>query len=222
MGAVRAPVILGARQFEMVVGYREFANLLAVIDTAGAVAATYQKRNLVPFGEYVRSPRFSDRLGIQGLAAELSGDTCRARMRHASRLRELPPFHPSICYETIFPHHVRGGAPRADWIVQITNDAWFGAFSGPYQHLAQARFRAIEQGLPLARSANTGVSAVIDPWGRVVASIALGENGHLDARLPAPIADTPYARAGDVPLALALAAMIAGLGGSAVVARRRG
>ena len=102
----------------------------------------------------------------------------------------MPPFLPLICYEAIFPHGLRAPEGRPEWLVQVTNDAWFGTASGPYQHFAQARVRAIEQGLPLARAANTGISAMIDPHGRVVASLGLGETGYVDAALPAALSIT--------------------------------
>ena len=92
--------------------------------------------------------------------------------------------------------------------MQVTNDAWFGTASGPYQHFAQARVRAIEQGLPLARAANTGISAVVDPLGRVVASLGLDQAGYIDAVLPAPLPATPYVRFGDVPALIAIAAVL--------------
>ncbi|MCK4860336.1 MAG: apolipoprotein N-acyltransferase, partial [Rhodobacteraceae bacterium] len=114
---------------------------------------------------------------------------------------DAPPFLLLICYEAIFPQHASVDGARADWIVQVTNDAWFGKFSGPYQHLAQARVRAIEQGLPLARSANTGVSAMVDPFGRVIEAIPLGEMGVIDVSLPAPLPETFYSRSGDWPIA---------------------
>ncbi len=94
---------------------------------------------------------------------------------------------------------------RPGWIVNLTNDGWFGASPGPYQHLQQARIRAIEQGLPLVRAANTGISAVVDPLGRIIGSLPLGTEGVLDARLPRPTPLTPYARMGDLPTGLALA-----------------
>jgi apolipoprotein N-acyltransferase len=117
---------------------------------------------------------------------------------------------PLICYEAIFPQHARA-AERADYLLQLTNDAWFGTWSGPYQHLAQARMRAIEQGLPMIRAANTGVSAVIDPWGRITASLPLNEAGHVDAALPAARGLTVYARTGDLPWAALVLAMLGGL-----------
>ena len=122
----------------------------------------------------------------------------------------VPPFLPLICYEAIFPHGLRAPQGRPEWLVQVTNDAWFGTASGPYQHLAQARVRAIEQGLPLARAANTGISAMIDPHGRVIASLGLGETGYIDAALPPALSITGYARFGDTP-ALIVALVLLGL-----------
>ena len=114
---------------------------------------------------------------------------------------------PLICYEAIFPQDVRAAPERPGWLLQITNDAWFGELSGPYQHLAQARLRAVEMGLPMVQVANTGVSAVIDARGAVVASIPLGEAGFLDAELPGALPATLYARIGDLPLVLLLLAV---------------
>ena len=102
-------------------------------------------------------------------------------------------------------------------ILQLTNDAWFGTWSGPYQHLMQARMRAIEQGLPVLRAANTGVSAAIDPWGRITASLGLGETGFVDAPIPAPRAPTLYAKTHDWPVLL----LLIGLCGAGVLARGR-
>ena len=113
---------------------------------------------------------------------------------------------PLICYEAIFPSDVASRDDRPGWIVNLTNDGWFGISTGPYQHLQQARLRAIEQGLPLVRAANTGISAVIDPVGRIVARLGLGVEGVLDANLPSAIAPTVYARTGDIPAAIMLAA----------------
>jgi apolipoprotein N-acyltransferase len=127
-----------------------------------------------------------------------------------------PPVLPLICYEAIFPSDTAVGDERPGWIVNLTNDGWFGISTGPYQHLQQARMRAVEQGLPLVRAANTGVSAVIDPLGRIIASLGLGEEGVLDARLPVALPQTFYGRAGNIPAAILVAlAMI-------IAARRRG
>jgi apolipoprotein N-acyltransferase len=113
-----------------------------------------------------------------------------------------------ICYEAIFPGEVVTRGDRPGWIINLTNDGWFGISTGPYQHLQQARLRAIEQGLPVVRAANTGISAVVDPLGRVVAVLGLGIEGVLDAALPSAIAPTLYARLGDTPIAIILAAAL--------------
>jgi len=113
-----------------------------------------------------------------------------------------------ICYEAIFPSAVATRDDRPGWIVNLTNDGWFGISTGPYQHLQQVRLRAIEEGLPVVRAANTGISAVIDPMGRVVARLGLGLEGVLDSSLPSAIPPTIYARVGDTPAAILLAAAL--------------
>jgi apolipoprotein N-acyltransferase len=110
-----------------------------------------------------------------------------------------PQALPLICYEAIFPAEVATTGDRPGWIINVTNDGWFGISTGPYQHFQQARVRAIEQGLPLVRAANTGISAVVDPVGRVVSALPLGREGVLDAPLPRPIGRPLYARLGDTP-----------------------
>ena len=113
----------------------------------------------------------------------------------------LPPVSPLICYEIIFPHQVVDRSERPKWLLNVTNDAWFGVSSGPYQHFASARVRAVEQGLPVVRAANTGISGVVDAYGRVRARLGLGRRGVVDAALPAALDDlTPYARWGDLTL----------------------
>jgi apolipoprotein N-acyltransferase len=102
----------------------------------------------------------------------------------------------------IFPGEAAPPGERAGWMLNLTNDGWFGMSAGPYQHFQQARLRAIEEGLPLVRAANTGISAVVDPLGRVVASLPLGTEGVLDSSLPQPQPPTPYARLGDGPAGL--------------------
>ena len=120
----------------------------------------------------------------------------------------VPPFLPLICYEAIFPQGLRAPEGRPEWLLQITNDAWFGEASGPYQHFAQARVRAIEQGLPLARAANTGISAMVDPYGRVVAALDLGEMGVVDATLPSRLPPTPYTLLGDLFALIAISSIL--------------
>lgn len=161
----------------------------------GGVGEIYDKVHLVPFGEYI--PFRID--FIRALAASTgygfsAGDGVRMIETPIGRTVPL------ICYEAIFPRHSSGLQDRQDYLLQITNDAWFGTFSGPYQHLDQARFRAVEQGLPLIRAANTGISAVIDRHGRIVQSLPLGEAGYVDVAVPAGADPTPYSRTGDWPV----------------------
>ncbi|WP_370400749.1 apolipoprotein N-acyltransferase [Sulfitobacter sp. JB4-11] len=189
-------VALGARRVE---GSRIF-NAMVALGPKGAIAQRYDKHHLVPFGEYIP---FGDQLGqfgIRGLAARdgngYSAGPGAALMDFGALGRALP----LICYEAVFAHDVNAAPERPDFLIQITNDAWFGKAAGPRQHLAQARMRAIEQGLPLARAANTGISAMVDPYGRVLQALPLNAAGFVDAPLPAPLRPTLYARTGDLPV----------------------
>lgn len=200
------PVALGIQRTD---AERRFYNSMALLDANGAIAQVYDKHHLVPFGEYIPAVQwlagtpfgwFVERYGFgysAGPGAQLVN------------LGALGQALPLICYEAIFPQDVRAAPERPDWLMQITNDAWFGQIAGPYQHLAQARLRAVEQGLPMVRVANTGVSAVIDARGQVLASLPLGRAGYLDAELPLPLPPTLYARMGDAPLAALLAILAA-------------
>lgn len=199
-----AELVFGVRRRE---GARLY-NAIVAMGPDGAIEATYDKRRLVPFGEYVPFGEWLGRIGIRGLAAS-DGAGFSSGSKPGPLPLEIGPAVPLICYEAIFPEEVRRQARRARFILQLTNDAWFGTRSGPYQHLDQLRMRAIESGLPVVRSANTGISALIDPAGRLVASLPLGEAGFLDAPLPPALASTPYGRLGDWPL-LVLAALLLG------------
>lgn len=178
-------------------------NSLAVIGADALVQQIYDKHHLVPFGEYIPFGDLAHRLfGISAFASQQgAGYTAGPGPVLLDLGGKLGTALPLICYEAVFPQDMRADAGRADWLMQITNDAWFGKLTGPWQHLAQARLRAIEQGLPLLRAANTGISAVVDAKGRVVATLPLGVAGNLDVALPAALADAPpYARFGDFPL----------------------
>lgn len=183
----------------------ELYNTLIHLDRNGDVAATYDKHHLVPFGEYVPLADLAARFGIYGMAAQDGTGFAAGEGPRIIDLPGVPPYLPMICYEAIFPGYAQMQGQRPEWLLHITNDAWFGSFSGPYQHLVQSRARAVEQGLPLARAANTGVSAMIGPYGQVLQALALNTDGFVDVRLPEPLAPTPYSRFGErMWLALAL------------------
>ena len=198
-------------------GRRAFTNSLMVLGPDGRPAARYDKHHLVPFGEYMPLRHLLERIGLEALAGMRGAGLVPGPGPRIIAAAGLPAFAPAICYEMIFPGRIVPPGPRPRWILTVTNDAWFGRFAGPWQHLAQARARAIEQGLPVVRAAQTGISAVIDAAGRVVAAVPLDTAGRIDARLPAARAPTPYARAGEIPALAALALLAAGL----AAARRR-
>ncbi len=172
-------------------------NSIYVIDTDGSVLAVYDKVHLVPFGEYLPFQDFLESLGLMQLT-KVQGGFLAGDRRRALALKGAPSFLPLICYEIIFPDEAVPKGERPDWLLNVTNDAWFGNSSGPYQHFQQARLRAIEQGLPLVRAANTGISAVVDPFGRIVKALPLGAEGVIDSGLPQRLEPTPYLRGGDV------------------------
>jgi apolipoprotein N-acyltransferase len=176
-------------------------NSVYVIDHDGSILSVYDKVHLVPFGEYLPFQDLLERLGLMALTKVRGGFIAGDRRRTLNAPR-VPSFLPLICYEVIFPGEAAPAGERAGWMLNLTNDGWFGGSAGPYQHFHQARVRSIEEGLPLVRAANTGISAVVDPLGRVVASLPLGSEGVLDASLPRPLPPTPYVRLGDGPAGL--------------------
>ncbi len=193
-------------------GERRIYNSLRVFDGQARIIATYDKRHLVPFGEYLPFRPLLRALGLRAIAAR--GDIASGETRPLLQLADWPVFAPLICYEVIFAEEVPGITPgttnsapssRARWLVNITNDAWYGASAGPFQHYAQARLRAIEQGLPLARAANTGISAVLTPLGQERAFAPLEQRTYLTAILPPAIRPPLFARFGLlIPFALLL------------------
>jgi apolipoprotein N-acyltransferase len=188
-------------------------NDIYVIGSDGAILDKYDKTHLVPFGEYLPFENFLEKLGLQNLTKQAGGFT-PGDHRHLITVPGAPVALPLICYEVVFPGAVAPPGDRAGWIVNVTNDGWFGISTGPYEHFQQSRVQAIEEGLPLVRAANTGVSAVVDPLGRVVNSLALGREGVIDSQLPRPIAAPPYARVGDAPaLAMVVLGLLAALRG---------
>ena len=200
-GAVRAPDLPpGAR-------ITRAYNSVYVIDHDGSLLATYDKLHLVPFGEYLPFQDLMEELGFVQLT-KLQGGYIQGERRRTVQLPNAPRVLPLICYEAVFPGDIVSHGDRPGWIVNVTNDGWFGISTGPYQHLQQTRLRAIEEGLPIVRAANTGISAVIDPVGRIVAHLDLGVEGVLDSRLPTAIPPTFYARSGDLPAAMIVAIAI--------------
>jgi apolipoprotein N-acyltransferase len=198
-----------------------FFNSMAVVTAQGQLVDVYDKFHLVPFGEYVPYGDALARFGITAFAAQQgngysAGEGAKVLDLGAAGARALGKVQPLICYEAVFPQDLRAAPERPDWLMQITNDAWFGQLVGPQQHLAQARLRAIEQGLPMLRVANTGISAVIDAKGEVLAQLGMDRAGLIDADLPAALPPTPYAKRGDLPVFLALL-----LGVAVVFLRRR-
>ena len=176
-------------------------NSVYVIDPDGSIRGIYDKVHLVPFGEYLPFQRVLERLGLRQLTKQVGGFLSGDR-RRAMDVPGAPKVLPLICYEAIFPGAAVPPGERPGWLVNVTNDGWFGISTGPYQHFQQARVLAIAEGLPLVRAANTGISAVVDPVGRVVASLSLGAEGILDAALPSAIGPTTYVRFGDDALIL--------------------
>ena len=200
-GAVRAPEAPPGQTIE-----RAY-NSIYVIDHDGSILSVYDKIHLVPFGEYLPFQNFLEKLGLMQLT-KLPGGFIAGERRRAMELPRAPRMLPYICYEIIFPGEAMPDGARPGWLVNLTNDGWFGISSGPYQHLQQARVRTIEQGLPLVRAANTGISAVIDPLGRVIKSLPLGTEGIMDASLPQRIGAPLYARTGDSGVMLVIGAAL--------------
>lgn len=198
-----AQAIIGGRRLEGPRGY----NSIAVIGEGGGVTDIYDKHHLVPFGEYLPLPQVLSVLGFGTFtASEGYGFSAGA----GPRLLDLGAAGralPLICYEAIFPRDLRG-TERPDFLLHLTNDAWFGRFSGPQQALAQARFRAIETGLPMVRAANTGISAVIDPRGEIRHSVPLGRAGAFTEVIPAASEPTLYARFGEVGIFVLLIVLL--------------
>ena len=189
-------------------------NSLVLLNYLGNIDYKYDKIHLVPFGEYIPFRKY-----FESIAQLISKkDFSSGENKDNINLEGIGNILPLICYEILFSDDVRSRvSKKTKLIINITNDAWFGQSSAPYQHFAAVRFRAVEMGLPLARVANTGISAMIDPYGRVVAQLALGRQGVLDVSLPKPLKNqTIYRRFGD-SIVVILMIIIAGL--SSVVTR---
>lgn len=191
-------------------------NSMHVVDDEGQIIATYDKSHLVPFGEFLPAEGLLERLGLMKLTGGL-GSFARGSGPRTLSVPETPLFGPLICYEIIFPAAVRDPAIRPEWFVNMTDDSWFGAGVGPRQHFDSARLRAIEEGIPVARAANRGTTAIIDSLGRIVAAAGPRDVGALDGPLPRARPATLYGEIGDLALLLA---MMSALGLAALFARR--
>jgi apolipoprotein N-acyltransferase len=180
-----ATLLTGVVRTEPLGEGRRYFNSMAAIDGRGNVAAVYDKAHLVPFGEYLPLYQLLEPLGITKLTGGSGGYTQGAGVRTLT-IPGTPSFGPLICYEVIFPGEVVEPGRRPEWLVTMTDDSWFGPWTGPYQHLGIAKVRAAEEGLPIARAANTG----------------LGQTGYLDAELPEEVAPTIYSYVGDAIFAV--------------------
>ena len=179
--------------------YSRYYNAIQVITSGGTIVGGYDKIHLVPFGEYLPLGHVLSRLGLRNFVA-IPGGFDPGAIRHGLAVPGMPLASPLLCYEAIFSGAVRfsegpaRATPAPRFLLNLTNDGWFGMTSGPYQHFAQARLRTIEEGLPMVRAAATGISALIDPYGRILESLPLGPEGIIDGVLPAPIRPPLFAR----------------------------
>jgi apolipoprotein N-acyltransferase len=170
---------------------------LIVLNDAGGLSALYDKIHLVPFGEYLPFEPVLTALGLKKLTHGRGSFTAGPNPRPLLDIPGLPPVAALVCYEVLFPGTIVQGSQRPGLLINVTNDGWFGNTTGPRQHFHQSRVRAVEEGLPLIRAANNGISAVIDAKGRVLQSLALDAKGVIDSAVPAAAAPPPYARFGD-------------------------
>ncbi len=176
---------------------REGYNSLMVFGDKGNLEQTYDKIHLVPFGEYLPMQELLESIGLEQLTRWRGGFAIGPVPRPLLAIPGLPPVAGLICYEAIFPAAIVQGGQRPGLLINVTNDGWFGDTTGPWQHFHQTRVRAVEEGLPIIRAANNGVSAIVDAQGRVVAMLSLNARGVLDSGIPASISPPVYANVGD-------------------------
>ncbi|MBO0346412.1 apolipoprotein N-acyltransferase [Roseibium sp. CAU 1637] len=196
-------LVTGAIRAEATEAQTQYYNSLFLFGPDGTIVGSYDKVHLVPFGEYLPLADWLDALGLSKLV-EGPGAFSSGYGRRSLQLQGGETFLPLICYEVIFSNYSNVQSRRPDFLLNLTNDAWFGRTAGPFQHLAQARMRAIEQGLPLVRAANTGVSAVFDAKGRYLARVELEEKGIEDVALSRALSSTIFSRIGGYAYALML------------------
>jgi len=189
-----------------------YYNSLEIINAQGEIIGHADKAHLVPFGEYLPWPQFFELIGLHA-AAQMTGGYSTASSHISLPLNEQVTILPLICYEAIFPTEMDYQGTKANLLLNISNDAWYGATPGPAQHFHQARLRTVEQGMPLIRSANNGISAVIDPYGRIITMLALNEVGFVDATIPSAIQPIWQGGPGMAQLLGLLAVLLVGIWG---------
>lgn len=198
----RPVVITGAPRVEERGVRPVYYNSVHAIGPDAELLASYDKAHLVPFGEYLPFRDFLNNFGLEKFTPGAVDFSSGPGLRTIT-IPGLPAFGPLICYEVIFPGDAVADEEPPEWLLNLTNDGWFGTSPGPYQHLVMTRFRAAEEGLPILRAAGTGISAVIDPYGRIINSIGLNKEGAIDSGLPRALdGTTSYARFGDLFFAL--------------------
>jgi apolipoprotein N-acyltransferase len=208
-----ATLLTGAVFREAANGDMKFYNGFHAVNDQGQVIATYAKAHLVPFGEYLPFAGLLENLGITKITGGKGGYSSGPGVRSLtipagfSADGQKTTLGPLICYEIVFSGEVVEPGKRPDWLVNLTDDSWFGPSTGPYQHLGISRMRAVEEGLAVVRAANTGISAIIDPYGRLVATLPLASQGALDGDVPKPLHPTGYATWGNVIYNSAMAAI---------------
>jgi apolipoprotein N-acyltransferase len=185
-------------------------NSILTFDGSGNVVARYDKWRLVPGGEFLPFEWLLEPLGFRKVVT-VPGSFAAGPGPVSLAIPGAPAAGFGVCYEAIFSDRFVDPLKRPGWVINVTNDGWFGDSTGPYQHLAQARLRTIEQGLPMVRAANTGISAVIDPYGRIISSLPLSESGILDTGLPEALPPPFFADYGELILGLMLLLLL-GLG----------
>jgi apolipoprotein N-acyltransferase len=186
-------------------------NSILVLNERSEAITTYDKINLVPFGEFMPFETTLASIGIQKLTHGRGSFAVGQKPRPLMTIPGLPPALGLVCYEALFPGNIVQGSERPGVLINVTNDGWFGESTGPYQHFHQSRIRAVEEGVPLIRAANSGISAVVDPFGRVLQSLGLNVRAQIDSPLPEALSPPLYARLGDWTLVsiLALYAILA-------------
>ncbi|NKB50726.1 MAG: apolipoprotein N-acyltransferase [Rhizobiaceae bacterium] len=189
-------------------------NSLYVLNGNGETVVARDKVRLLPFGEFLPFQNFLEELGFQQLTRLRGGFSAGSR-RAVIDVPGTPAFLPLICYEIIFSGAIRApqdaSAPQPRWIVNLTNDAWFGMTAGPYQHAHQAQLRAVEEGLPVIRAANNGISFVSDAYGRIEERLALGQRGVVDAGLPVALPHTIFGHTGNMPVLVLICLLLVSL-----------